>query len=167
MHRKELAAAMARVPETYAQVQDEFEEAFGRRPADAVTAYRMDDAEIVLVSMGTTASSVRAAIDEARDRGVRAGALRVRMFRPFPERDLVRLLASAKRVGVIDRDLCPGLGGILWSEMRCCAPRDAVVQNYMMGLGGGDVRTVHVRRILDDLASHDRAGDPQIVELAA
>ncbi|MBI1849518.1 MAG: pyruvate ferredoxin oxidoreductase, partial [Planctomycetes bacterium] len=137
VHRRQHASAMARVPEVYAECQDAFESSFGRRPADAVVSYRMEDADVVVVSMGTTASTVRTAVDEARDRGVRAGSLRVRMFRPFPETELRARLAGRERVAVIDRDLSPGLGGILWSELRACAEPGSVVQNTIIGIGGG------------------------------
>ena len=165
VHRRHLQAAMDAVPAVYREVQSAFRETFGRDLADPVIPYRMEDAEMCLVSMGTTASTVRAAVDAARERGVKVGALRLRMFRPFPEAILREHLSRCRRVGVIDRDLCPGLGGIVWSEVRPAAPRDSIVQSYMMGLGGGDVRPAHVGLVLDDLASREAQGAPQIVEV--
>jgi pyruvate/2-oxoacid:ferredoxin oxidoreductase alpha subunit len=165
IHRRELAEAMKAVREVYAESQAAFERAFGRRPADAVVPYRMDDAECVLVSMGTTAATVRAAVDEARGRGIKAGALRVRMFRPFPEADLRRLIAGRKRVAVLDRDLCPGFGGILWGEVRGCAGAGSVVQGYVLGLGGGDIRPEHVGKIIDDVLARKDAGEPLLMEV--
>lgn len=166
-HRRELAAAMAAVPHVHEEVRLAFEASFGRTLPGAVVPYLIDDAEVVLVSMGTTASTVRAAVDEARARGVRAGALRVRMFRPFPEHELRWYLGNAKRIGVLDRDVCPGLGGILWAELRGVAPRDAIVQSWMVGVGGGDVRVGHVTALLDELRAAERPGEPRIVEVAA
>jgi len=166
VHRRELAAAMTAVPAVYAEIQDAFEREFGRRPADAVVPYRIDDADVVIVSMGTTASTVRTAVDAARAEGIRVGALRVRMFRPFPAAALERFLARAKRVAVLDRDISPGMGGVLWSETRGSAPRDAIVQGYMIGLGGGDVRPEHVRAVLDDVRARGVAGEPVLVEVA-
>ncbi len=165
VHRRQHAEAMARVFEVYTECQDAFEEVFGRRPADPVVPYCMDDAELVLISMGTTAATVRAAVDEARERGVRAGALRVRMFRPFPEESLREALASAPRVGVIDRDISLGHGGVLWSEVRGVASAGSLVQNYIIGLGGGDIQPRHITEILENLASLERAGEPQIMEV--
>ena len=164
VHRKQHAAAMARTWEVYAEIQHTFEERFGRRPADPVVPYRMEDAEIALLSMGTTAATVRAAVDRAREQGVRVGALRVRMFRPFPETILRGHLAHCERVGVIDRDISLGHGGVLWSETRGTVPRGALVQSYMAGLGGGDVRPEHVLGLLDDLQSREVAGEPAFVE---
>ena len=159
--------AMDAVGPAYAECQDEFERCFGRRPADPVVPYRMEDAEVALVAMGTTASTVRTAVDAARERGVKAGALRVRMFRPFPGDALRHLLAGCRRVGVIDRDLSPGLGGVLWGELRGAVAGTALVQGYMMGLGGGDVRPEHVEGVLKDLLARESAGAPEIVEAGA
>ncbi len=165
VHRAQHAEAMARVPEVYAEVQQEFVRHFGRRPADRVVPYQMEDAEIVFVSMGTTASTVARVVDAARARGIKLGALRVRMFRPFPADLLTRWLKGRERVGVLDRDISLGLGGVLWSELRACAP-GALVQNYMLGLGGGDIRPEHIEALLEDLLARDSAGEPKIVEVA-
>lgn len=159
--------AMDKVQAAYADCQVEFERCFGRRPADRVVPYRMEDAEVVLVSMGTTASTVRTAVDAARERGVKAGALRVRMFRPFPGDLLEAMLAGRRRVGVIDRDLSPGLGGVLWGELRGVTSGDTLVQGYMLGLGGGDVRPEHIATLLGDLLARESAGAPQIMEAGA
>jgi len=166
VHREQHHAAMGNVPQVYAQCQDEFEQVFGRRPADRVVPYRMDDAEVVLVSMGTTACTVKESVDRARDRGLKVGGLRVRMFRPFPEDLLHAALAGRARVGVIDRDVSPGLGGILWSELRGTVGRDTLVQGYMTGLGGGDVRAQHIDAILEDLLARTEPGLPSIMEVA-
>ena len=165
VHRKHLQAAMNAVPAVYGEVQASFREIFGRDLAGPVIPYRMEDAEICLVSMGTTAATVRAAVDAARARGVKVGSVRLRMFRPFPEAALREQLARCRKVGVIDRDLCPGLGGIVWSEVRPAAPKEAIVQGYMMGLGGGDVRPAHVEKVIDDLARRDAQGAPEILEV--
>jgi pyruvate/2-oxoacid:ferredoxin oxidoreductase alpha subunit len=165
-HRKELAAAMAAVPAVHEEARAEFVRVFGRRPAEAVVPYRTDDADVVVVSMGTTASTVRTAVDRLRDKGLRVGSLRVRMFRPFPAADLARLLRNALKVVVLDRDISPGLGGVLWSELRGCAEPGAQVRGVMMGLGGGDVRPEHVVRAIEDsLATHE-AGEPVLMEVA-
>jgi len=165
VHRRQHHEAMGRVPEAYADVQAEFAAAFGRRPGDAVISYRMDDAELALVSMGTTAATARLAVDAAREKGVKAGSVQVRMFRPFPEAPLRRALAGAKRIAILDRDVCPGLGGILWAEARGALDRDALVQGFMIGVGGGDVRPAHLVGVLDDLAARTEAGAPAFLEV--
>ena len=165
VHRKQLADAMDRVYEVYADAQDEFERIFGRRPADPLVPYRTEDAEVLLVSMGTTAATAAQAVDSLREQGVRAGSLRVRMYRPFPHQLLREQLAGCKRLAVIDRDISPGLGGVLWSELRGSADPDAVVQSYMVGLGGGDIRPHHLEELARDVLGRDTAGAPMIKEV--
>jgi len=164
IHREQHLEAMQQVPAVYAEVQAEFERIFGRRPADAVVPYRMDDADIAIVSMGTTASTVRTAVDQARERGIKAGALRLRMFRPLPEGTLRRYLAHASRVAVLDRNTSPGLGGIVWGEIRGFGDPGSVIQNYLVGLGGGDIRPEHIDWIIRDVAARNSAGDPVFLE---
>ncbi len=164
MHRNQHIEAMKQVPGVYGEVQDAFEKEFGRRPADMIVPYRMDDADLVIMSMGTTASTVRAAVDAARARGVKAGALRVRLYRPLPEDALRTALAGRKRVAVIDRNVSLGLGGVLWSEIRTLAEPLAVVQNYLLGLGGGDIRPEHIDWIVNDITARETAGEPVFME---
>jgi len=166
-HRAQHHQAMARARAVYGEVQEAFRAAFGRRPADPVVAHRVEDAETVVVSMGTIASTVDRVVDAARARGGRVGSLRVRMLRPFPSADLERLLRQATRVAVIDRDISLGLGGVLWGEARATAPRGALVQGYVVGLGGGDPRPAHVEEILGDLSRREAPGDPVILEAGA
>lgn len=165
-HRRQHEDAMRRVPAVYEECRLEFQSVFGRRLPDAVVPYRTEDAELVLVSMGTTASTVRQAVDVARARGTKVGALRVSRFRPFPTRELRAALAGKQRIGVLDRDISLGLGGVLGSEVRVATPPGAIVQNYVIGLGGGDIRPEHVLARIDDLAARTREDVPEIVEVA-
>jgi pyruvate/2-oxoacid:ferredoxin oxidoreductase alpha subunit len=114
--------------------------------------------------MGTTASTVRAAVDAARAGGIRAGGLRVRLFRPLPEAALRAHLAGKRRVAVIDRDLSPGLGGIVWGEIRGLGDPGALVQSYLIGLGGGDIRPEHVARVIEHITGCENAGAPVFME---
>ena len=164
VHRKQHEEAMRRVFGVYAEIQDAFERRFGRRPPDPVVPYRLDDAQLAIVSMGTTASTVRTAVDDARMKCLPAGSLRVRMLRPLPETMIRESLAGRKKVAVIDRDLSPGFGGILHGEVRGLVERGTLVQSYIVGLGGGDIRPEHVRSILDDLETREQAGDPIFIE---
>lgn len=166
VHRRHTVAAMAEVESVYREVQAEFQNVFGRKLEDPLVHYKTEDADVILVSMGTIASTVREVVDAARERGQRVGSVRVRMFRPLPEKGLREAFASRKRIGILDRNLCPGLGGILWAEARALAEPGAIVQGYMLGLGGGDVRPEHVERLLTDLLSLDTAKAPVMMEVA-
>jgi pyruvate/2-oxoacid:ferredoxin oxidoreductase alpha subunit len=101
-----------------------------------------------------------------RARGERVGALRLRLFRPLPTAAIRGAFAGRKRIAVIDRDIGLGFGGILWGEVRAIADPDAVVQNYLAGLGGGDVRPEHIVSMAQDLLGRRSAGQPVLVEAA-
>jgi pyruvate/2-oxoacid:ferredoxin oxidoreductase alpha subunit len=164
VHRAQHHEAMARVFEVYREVQETFERELGRRPADPVVPYRADDADTLVVSMGTIASTVERAVDEARARGERLGSVRVRMFRPVPAEQLAALFRGVRRIAVIDRDISLGFGGVLWGEVRGQAEPGAIVQGYVIGVGGGDVRPEHVAAAVADLSARDSAGRPVLME---
>ena len=92
------------------------------------------------------------------------GAVRVRTFRPFPAAQLADAFRGARRIAVLDRNASLGFGGVLWGEARGQAAPGTIVQGYMVGLGGGDVRSGHVEAILADLSSRPTAGAPVMVE---
>ena len=164
VHRAQHHEAMGRALEVYREVQDEFERAFGRRPADPVVAYRAEDAETLVVTMGSLFSAAQRAVDAARARGEKVGALRVRTFRPFPAALLAGAFRGARRVAVLDRNVSLGFGGVLWGEARGLAAPGAIAQGYMIGVGGGDVRPGHVEAALADLAARAEAGAPVLME---
>jgi pyruvate/2-oxoacid:ferredoxin oxidoreductase alpha subunit len=167
VHRAQHHEAMGRFWEVYREVQDQFEAVFGRRPADPVVPYRAEDADVLVVSMGTIGSTVERAVDAAREKGIRLGGLRVRAFRPFPAELLAAAFRGRKRIAVIDRNVSLGFGGVLWGEARGLADPGAVVQGYMIGIGGGDVRPEHVLAIAEDAASRRGAGAPVLLEAGA
>ncbi len=165
-HRAQHHRAMQDACGVYSEVQDDFAEIFGRRPADPLVAYRCEDAETLIVSMGTLGVTAERVVDQLRERGQAVGALRVRMFRPLPVSQLRNIFAGKQRIAVLDRDLSIGFGGVLWGEVRGFADPAAIVQSYMVGIGGGDVRPEHMVDLLGELAQADAAGAPQIVEVA-
>ena len=84
MHRHQHLSAMNGAVKVYAGIQDEFESTFGRRLADVVVPYRADDADTLIVSMGTIGATAERVVDQLREQGQKVGALRIRMFRPLP-----------------------------------------------------------------------------------
>lgn len=119
----------------------EFGDLTGRRYG-LVDAYRTEGAEILLVTMGTIATTAEAAVDQLREGGIAAGVVRLRVFRPFPAEELVRKVGAAKKLVVFDRNISLGSGGILASEMQAAlAARDLTppIWTYIAGIGGRDV----------------------------
>jgi pyruvate/2-oxoacid:ferredoxin oxidoreductase alpha subunit len=163
IHRKQHNDAMARVWEVYEEAQTEFQDVFGRRPPDPVVSYQAEDAEVLVVSMGTIAETINGVVDRARSSGLALGSVRVMMFRPFPSELLKRLVSGKPRIAVIDRDISLGFGGVLWGEFRGLAEPGTIVQNYVAGIGGGDVRPEHIEQMLADLCARKEAGEPVFV----
>ena len=164
VHRMQHHMAMRAAEEVFRDVQDDFARIFGRKLADPVVAYRTDDAEILIVSMGTIGLTAERVVDTLRERGEKVGALRIRMFRPQPVESIRKQFAGMKRIAVIDRDISLGFGGILWGETRRMAAPDTIVQNYLAGIGGGDIRPGHIEKIVADLNGRREEGDPVFVE---
>jgi pyruvate ferredoxin oxidoreductase alpha subunit len=138
------------------QVHDEYEEISGRSYGDGLLdAYKLDDAEIVIVCVGSTAGTVKTVIDDLRTEGVNAGLLRIRTFRPFPREGIIKALAQAKAVAVMDKSMSfGGNGGAVFHEVRHAlydAKTHPYVVNYVYGLGGRDTSPSQIRRIYEDL----------------
>ncbi len=166
VHRMEHHQAMLTARQVYAEIQDSFAEIFGRRPADPLVSYRAEDAETLIVSMGTLGVTAERVVDQLREQGQSVGSVRVRMFRPMLAEDLRKIFAGKKRIAVLDRDISIGFGGVLWGEVRNFAEPATIVQNYMVGVAGGDVRPEHMLKLLNELEQCHESGAPQIVEVA-
>ncbi|MGW8229164.1 MAG: transketolase C-terminal domain-containing protein, partial [Gammaproteobacteria bacterium] len=128
--------------EVYDEVAAEFAELFGRQH-DAIEAYRSEDAELVLVMLGSFATKAKQAVDQLRAAGWAVGLLRPRLFRPFPAQQFQQLLANKKAVAVIDQNISMGLGGVLHAELASAlygqpeAP--PILASFIAGLGGRDI----------------------------
>jgi pyruvate/2-oxoacid:ferredoxin oxidoreductase alpha subunit len=168
-HREELQQAMDRVPEVLAEALDEFEKVFGRRPHGALSAEQTEDADLVLVACNTMAQTLRRVVQARRAKGQRVGLIEAKMFRPFPRQEFIHAIGRAKRVGVLDRNHSPGSGGIFWNEIAASLQgrSDVLLQDYLVGLGGGDVTPELIDEIVDDLAARKRAAEPIWKEVPA
>jgi len=135
-----------------AEVADkEYQERFGRGYG-LLDCYRLEDAEIVLVTAGTIGSTARVVIDSLREVGKMVGMIRIRLFRPFPKLRLIESLKHAKKIAVIDRNLSPGQEGIFCEELKSAlySRMDGVpVFGFVLGLGGRNVSPLHIKKVFD------------------
>ncbi|MDX1584578.1 MAG: pyruvate ferredoxin oxidoreductase, partial [Thermoanaerobaculia bacterium] len=168
-HRHELQEAMERVPVVLGEAIDEFEAVFGRRPHGAIATEGVEDADVVLVGSSTMSSTLRNVVRQRRKNGERVGMIKIKMFRPFPREELLEAAASAKRIGVLDRNHSPGSGGIFGGEIATTFRQrpDLLVQNYIVGLGGGDVTPAVLEEIVDDLQGRKESSEPMWKEVVA
>ncbi|HLT26130.1 MAG TPA: transketolase C-terminal domain-containing protein [Zeimonas sp.] len=160
-HRRELADAMAKVPQLAVDVDREWARLTGRSWG-IVERYRCDGARTVLVAMGSMCGTVREAVDEMRADGLAVGLVKVRLFRPLPVAALRAALAGVAEVIVLDRNYSPGCGGVLHQELRAALygmPGAPVVRGLLAGVGGVNVSPARIREFVRDADSYDPGPD--------
>jgi pyruvate ferredoxin oxidoreductase alpha subunit len=133
------------------QVSNEFEKTFGRKAGGLVQGYKLDDADIVLVAMGSVTGLLEEVVDQQREKGNKVGLLKIKTFRPFPEEAVRKALGSKKQVIVFDRAMSAGVGEILGSEIRAALyslSTKPAVDSYIFGLGGRDIIESHFHEVI-------------------
>ena len=154
--RRQVAEAMARVPKTLRDVEEEYRAATGRSHGGALPTYRADDADAVLVTMGTATTTARSVVDEMRAAGHKVGLAKLRLFRPFPDDEVRRLAARVDRIGVVDRSYTFGRMGPAATEVGAAlyaAPQRPKLTSFLAGIGGRDVTPQEVRRMFETVLS--------------
>jgi len=151
-HKTSQLAAYDKAPAVIQAVSDEFAELTGRRYGFA-EEYKLDDADLVMVLLGSSAGTAKDVIDEYRDKGVKVGLLKLRTFRPFPAAYLAKTLAGRKAVCVLDRSASfGGHGGPVFMETRSAMYGQQVpVHGYIYGLGGRDFDLRQAATVIEDL----------------
>ena len=162
-HRYAIQESMEQVFPVLEEARDEFEKIFGRRPAGALETFETEDAEIILVACNTMARTLHTVVNERRAKGEKVGMIRMKLFRPFPRQQVLAAIGSAKKVAVLDRNHSPGSGGIFWQEIATTLRErpDVLLQDYLVGLGGGDVTPENINVIIDDLNERTTASEPE------
>jgi len=131
--------AMDQAKAVIRSVDQEFGRVFGRSYGGLIQPYRLEDAEVALLSLGSLSGLTRLAVDQLRQQGLAAGSLKLRVFRPFPREELQDLAQRLKLLIVLDRAVSPGQGGIVHPEVAAAlyslAPRPALA-GRIVGLGG-------------------------------
>jgi pyruvate ferredoxin oxidoreductase alpha subunit/phenylglyoxylate dehydrogenase alpha subunit len=136
--------AMEKAKERIGQVDREFAETFGRSYGGLIEAYRCEDADYLLFTMGSATGTARVAIDHAREKGIPFGLVKVRSLRPFPVKELAKVAQGKKAIGIVDRNVSFGWNsGTLFMETRSAFLAEKVnlrMLDFIAGLGGSDIR---------------------------
>src|SRR5660398_194330 len=152
-------SALDAIQDTY----DRFHELTGRR-YDHLMTYKMEDAEVAIVVIGSAAGTARPVVDKLREEGIKAGEIKVRTFRPFPSAEFARVLSGVKAVGVMDRaDSFGAQGGPLYLEILAALYQHDVQTksvNFIYGLGGRDIFPHNIEEAFRTLA--DAAGGREL-----
>lgn len=154
-HKRNQAEAMKNAKNVILQVAEEFEKLTGRKYG-LFDTYKLEDAELAIVVINSTAGTAKAAIDSMRAKGKKVGLLKIRIFRPFPMEEIAKVLQHVKAIAVMDKaEGFSAAGGPLFAEVRSAlydAKEKPMIVNYIYGLGGRDVRTNDIESVYNDLA---------------
>jgi pyruvate ferredoxin oxidoreductase alpha subunit len=145
------------------EVNSEYAKISGRSYGNGlVDAYKLEDAEVAVVCIGSTAGTLKVIVDQLRQEGVKAGLLRLRTFRPLPVEELRNGLKNIKAIAVMDKSMSfGGFGGPVFNEIRHVmydAKEHPLIVNYIYGLGGRDTSPRDLRRIFEDLMQIVKTG---------
>jgi len=150
--------AMEEAKNVWKETGKEFGELFGREYG-LIETYRVDDADFLIISSATIASTARVAVDVLRDKGVKAGLLRVRVFRPFPSEEVRDVVKGVKKAVVIDRNISFGASGIFYQEVKAALYNEEhkpPVFGIIAGLGGRDVRVEDIVEMSEDVLKREK-----------
>ena len=154
-HKAQQGEAMKNAKKVIKEVAEDFEKWTGRK-YEFFEKYKLDDAEIAIVCMNSTAGTTKAVVDKLREKGVKAGLLKLRMFRPFPAEEIAEALSHLKAVAVLDKaDSLNAAGGALFEDVTSAMyvnKKQVPMVNYVYGIGGRDTTEKQLESVYSDLA---------------
>jgi pyruvate/2-oxoacid:ferredoxin oxidoreductase alpha subunit len=163
-HRRDMEQDIYTVFDIYKEAQDKFEKVFGHRPEDPVTGYRTRDAEAIIITSSTMCSTARTIVDEMRKKRHKVGMIKIKMYRPFPTDQLLKLIGRTPKIGIIDRNFALGapcrIGGIFAQDVVSAiqsSDKHPLTQSYIAGIGGLDVTPNIIEEIAQDLLQRERS----------
>ena len=146
--------AMLNVREVVAQAEERFEKIFGRKYTGLVEKYKTENADFVIITLGSVAGLVEQVVEELRADGKKAGLLRIRYMRPFPDLEIVEALRGVKAAAVLEKDISFGAEGTVYTNVNSVLKKaglDFPCLNYIGGLGGKDISTSEIHVIFENL----------------
>ena len=157
-HKFQQAEAMRNAKQVIKQVSEDFEKLTGRKYS-FFEEYKSEDADYIIVCMNSTAGTTKYVVDNLREKGIKAGLIKVRMYRPFPAEELAAALSKAKVVAVLDKsDSLNGAGGALFEDVISGMYTNNVhvpTVNYVYGIGGRDTTVEDIESVYEDLSKID------------
>jgi len=142
-HHKQLRA-VERIPE----LSRDFKQRFGRNPGGLLQTYRTQDAETIVIALGSVNGTVQDVVDEMRDAGVPIGSISVCCYRPFPSAALRSAVGCARRVLVLEKSLTPGVGGMVAADVRTALAGNTIrISTAIAGLGGRPITKASLRKL--------------------
>jgi len=159
--KRQQAEVMKASMKVIEEVAAEFEKVTGRKYG-LFEEYKMDDAEVAIVIINSTAGTAKEVVDKLRAQGVKAGLVKIRVYRPFPVEQITAALAKCKAVAVMDRaDSMNGAGGPLFTDVTSAMygrVEGVKMINYIYGLGGRDVKVDDIEVVYNELQEIAKTG---------
>lgn len=160
-HKAAQAEAMKNAKKVILEVAEEFEKLTGRK-YNLFEEYKLEDAEIAIVCMNSTAGTAKFVVDDLRNKGIKAGLLKVRVFRPFPAEEISKALSHLKAVAVLDKaDSLNAAGGALFTDITSGMYVNNVnvpTVSYIYGIGGRDTKCDDIEKVYTDLEEIVKTG---------
>ena len=172
--RYQQAVGFERAGEVIDEIFTEFEKGFGRRKS-SVEGYRTEDADTVIVTMGSMSGTAKYVTDCLREQGQKVGAVKISVFRPFPVERLRQVIGDISRIAVLDRTAGLGAqGSPLWQEVRNAVDRGGpggrpggrLIKNYVGGLAGRDISTMTIEKVFEDIRRGEEMTRPIWIDCA-
>ena len=160
-HKVQQADAMRNAKKVILEVSKDFEKMTGRKYG-LFEEYKLDDAEVAIVCMNSTAGTTKYVVDNLREKGIKAGLLKIRVYRPFPGEEVAKALSHLKAVAVLDKsDSLNGIGGALFEDVTSSMFVNQVqvpTVNYVYGIGGRDTKADDIEKVYEDLLEISKTG---------
>lgn len=148
-----LHRAMEKSEETIKKVSQEFAKAFGRDSGGFIKTYKLKDADVVVISMGSLVGTIKDLIDQLEEEGKKVGLLQICSYRPFPRKEIYNTLKDKMNIVVVEKSISLGRGGILASDVRWSFPRaekkDRNISSFIAGLGGRNITKNDLRYMVE------------------
>ena len=142
--------------EVIGEAEEKFAKIFGRKYSGLTEEYRTDDADYIIVTLGSIAGLVRETVDKLRNDGKNVGLLRIRYLRPFPNEEIAGALKNAKAAAVLEKDISFGNEGMVYTNVNSALKKQNIhitTSNYIGGLGGKNISEAEIENIFGDIES--------------
>ena len=148
-----LHRALEKSEDTIKEVSSEFAKAFGRESGGFIKTYKLEEAEVVVISMGSVVGTIKELIDQLEEEGKKVGLLQICSYRPFPRKEIYNALKDKMNIVVLEKCISLGRGGILASDIRWSFPRaekkDRNISSFVAGLGGRNISIDNLRYMVE------------------
>jgi pyruvate ferredoxin oxidoreductase alpha subunit len=141
------------------ETDEDFAATFGRKYHGMVENYHCEDAEYIIITLGSVCGTTRIIVDELREQGLKVGMLKIRYMRPFPEKEIQEITANAKAIGVLEKNISFGYEGTVFTNVNSAISKTQArpfMKNFVGGFGGRDITKQEIRQMFETLKEQSK-----------